>query len=224
MIDLRLGDCLEILPTLDAGSVDAVVTDPPYGLDLGVANDRRQDRSHLGKKSYASYQDTYENFVGQIVPRLNACLDLVDRAAVFSGPHLQEQRKASAIGGVYHPSAIGRTSWGFKNFLPVLFYGKAPDLNNGHYPIVHKSTATAPKVNHPCPKPLEWMLWLIKHATRPGETIFDPFMGSGTTGIACERLGRNFIGCEIDPGYFAIAQKRIAAEQSKMSLFAGIES
>lgn len=52
----------------------------------------------------------------------------------------------------------------------------------------------------------------------PGSTIFDPYMGSGTTGVACVQLGMNFIGCEIDPGYFAIAQRRIADEQAKLAL------
>jgi site-specific DNA-methyltransferase (adenine-specific) len=55
--------------------------------------------------------------------------------------------------------------------------------------------------------------------TQPGETIFDPFMGSGTTGVACMQLGRNFIGCEIDPGYFAIAQKRISDAAAQPALF-----
>jgi DNA modification methylase len=71
---------------------------------------------------------------------------------------------------------------------------------------------------HPTQKPVELMIWCIERAKIPaGDTIFDPFMGSGTTGVACVQTGRNFIGCEIDPGYFAIAERRIHdAEQQPL--------
>ena len=63
--------------------------------------------------------------------------------------------------------------------------------------------------NHPSPKPIEYMQKLVERLTKAGDTIFDPFMGSGTTGVAAIQLGRNFIGCEISEDYFAIAEKRI---------------
>ena len=65
---------------------------------------------------------------------------------------------------------------------------------------------------HPTQKPVSLMKWCLEIAElKPGAKVFDPFMGSGTTGVACMQTGRNFIGCEIDPDYFAIAQRRIAA-------------
>jgi DNA modification methylase len=63
------------------------------------------------------------------------------------------------------------------------------------------------------------MRWIVERTTRKGDTIFDPFMGSGTTGVACVQLGRNFIGCEIDPKYFAIAEKRIHEATLQPQLF-----
>ncbi len=69
---------------------------------------------------------------------------------------------------------------------------------------------------HPTQKPLAVMLWVIENYTKPGDTILDPFMGSGTTGVACVQLGRNFIGIEIDARYFAIAQKRIADAEKQI--------
>ena len=73
---------------------------------------------------------------------------------------------------------------------------------------------------HPCPKSVRWGTWLVEHfAKDKGATIFDPFMGSGTTGVACMQLGRNFIGCEIDPKYFAIAEKRIKAAAAQEVMF-----
>ena len=67
---------------------------------------------------------------------------------------------------------------------------------------------------HPMEKPVALMKMLISKTN--ADTVFDPFMGSGTTGVACMQLGRNFIGCEIDPKYFEIAQKRIEAAQAQM--------
>ena len=71
---------------------------------------------------------------------------------------------------------------------------------------------------HPTQKPVELAAHFIKLHTRPGDTVLDPFMGSGTTGVACAQTGRNFIGIEIDAGYFAIAQRRIAEAQAQLAL------
>lgn len=72
---------------------------------------------------------------------------------------------------------------------------------------------------HPCPKPLGWMTWLVELASNPWEIVLDPFMGSGTTGVACVKLGRRFIGIEIEPKYFDIACKRIEAACAQPDLF-----
>ena len=75
------------------------------------------------------------------------------------------------------------------------------------------------KNGHPCPKPLGFMERLIERATLDGETVLDPFMGSGTTGVACARLGRRFIGVEIEPRYFDIACRRIEDAQRQGDMF-----
>jgi hypothetical protein len=203
------GDCLDVLPRL-RGVEFTLITDPPYGVELGAKNDKRRDGSHLGKRGYANDPDTYGAFVSDVVPRLNAYIGASERAAVFSGPNIHEQRKPDAVGGVYHPSAVGRTSWGFKNFLPVLFYGTAPDLHNGHHPTVLRSTASCEESGHPCPKPLEWMRWLVRLATREGDVILDPFAGSGTTGVAAIAEGRKAILIEREPKYADICRRRVA--------------
>jgi site-specific DNA-methyltransferase (adenine-specific) len=215
---LYLGDCREVLPGLSG--VDAVVTDPPYGV-LAGARDSRRNGHGLAKPNYAGYDDTYENFTDLIVVPLNMALDACNRAAVFTGPHIHEQRKPDAIGGVYCPAGCGRNVWGFKRFLPVLLYGGAPDLHLGAFvPTAISSTEVAETVDHPTPKPTGWMKWLVNLTSRPGETVLDPFMGSGTTGVACHRLGRRFIGIEIEPRYFDIACRRIEEAQRQRDLFA----
>ena len=76
---------------------------------------------------------------------------------------------------------------------------------------------------HPTQKPVALMEWILLQVTDEGDTVFDPFMGSGTTGVACVKLGRNFIGCEINPDYYAIAERRIAEAQLQMPLFTQLE-
>ena len=71
---------------------------------------------------------------------------------------------------------------------------------------------------HPCPRPLDQTMELVANFTIDGGTVLDPFMGSGTTGVACQRLGRSFIGIEIDPAYHAIARRRDRAEQAKVAV------
>ena len=207
-----LGDCLEVMRGM--ARVDAVVTDPPYGVDLGSG-----DGGALHLDAYASHDDSYENFCAAVVPAIAAAIALGTRAAVFSGPHIHEQKKPDAIGGIYCPAASARHCWGFKSFLPVLFYGSAPK-RPGHYPTAIVSTETVDRttINHPVPKPLGWMLWLIGLASAEGETILDPFAGSGTTGVACLRLGRTFIGIERDPVYFKLACDRLRAEEQGSTL------
>jgi site-specific DNA-methyltransferase (adenine-specific) len=86
-------------------------------------------------------------------------------------------------------------------------------------PLEHeRGVASAGKGEHPTTKPVDLMLALVADFTDPGETILDPFAGSGTTGVACLRLGRRFIGIEKDPKYFALAVERLRAEESGSTL------
>lgn len=214
---LFLGDCREILPTL--GPVDAMVTDPPYGLDLGLRNDKRGGRHGLAKQGYASYDDTPENFLTIIVPSIAKALSLAKRGAVFCNHNLHELPKPDAIGGVFLPAAQGRHGWGFNSFSPVAYYGTAPRLNFGSRPSAISSVEAAEDNGHPCPKPLGWMRWLVGHASSLGETVLDPFAGSGTTGVAAVQLGRHFVGIEIDEEYFDIACKRIEEASRQRDMF-----
>jgi DNA modification methylase len=202
------GDCLVEMPKLIGRGIPAhaFVTDPPYGVELGVGKDMRGGSHGLAKQSYDGYEDTYENFCRVVPPAIELCLTFTRRGAAFVGPHFQELPKASAMGGVYCPAATGRHRWGFKTLLPVLFYGTDPTLHKGARPTVITSTAAAEKNGHPCPKPVEWMVWLVERVTLPGETVIDPFMGGGTTGVACVLTGRNFIGIEMSEQYCQIGE------------------
>lgn len=222
---LILGDCLEVLPTL--GPVDAVVTDPPYGVGL-----TRKTNDFRGSKFFddgasaqfsKNYDDNPEVIAALVTAAADLYLPLASRALVFPGHRMMwRYPEPSSAGTVYVPNGAGRDSWGFGCHNPVLFYGKCPYLSRGKGSYPNSATFNQPnreKIDHPCPKPVEWMLWAVNRASVAGETILDPFMGSGTTLVACVNLGRRGIGIEIDPGYFDTACRRVEAAYRQPRLF-----
>lgn len=205
-----LGDCREILPHLEP--VDLVLTDPPYGVDLGDGSGAGGDHG-LKRNRYASYSDTYENLRSVVVPAISSALAIARRGIVFvAGCHANEFPKPQAIGGLYFPSATGRHCWGFNSLGVALLYGKAPNLHKGASATVFVSTEISEKNGHPCPKPLRGMQYFARLGSIDGETILDPFMGSGTTLRAAKDLGRKAIGIEIEERYCEIAAKRLSQE------------
>jgi len=208
---LYLGDCLEILPTLP--KVDAVVTDPPYGVNFSGKTTKHTRASR-------AYPGGYVGGDSDVGPEaVRVALSLASRGVVFPGSRLMyEYPRPYEIGAVYCPSGAGLGRWGFTVCHPMLFYGKA--LAEGRQgPSGFQSFDTQPSNGHPCPKPERWMRWAVKKATREDDSVLDPFMGSGTTGVACAQLGRRFIGVEIEPRYFEIACRRIEDAQRQGKLF-----
>ena len=209
-VTLYLGDCLEILPTLAPGSVDAVVTDPPYGVEY-KGKTTKHSRNVGG-----AYERGDSNTAGpEFIKRWHG------RAVVYPGTRIAfDYPKPIEMGFVYCPSGAGLGRWGFITGHPILYYGNDPYLQKclGHRPNGFISFATQPPNGHPCPKPVQWMTFAVEKATTQlGESVLDPSMGSGTTGVACARLGRRFIGIELEPKYFAIAKRRIQDELKKVA-------
>lgn len=222
---LYLGDCRDILPTLPR--VDAVITDPPYGISLEKKTSDYRDSKFFdaGESLRAStlYADEPEHVRELIRSAIPLALAIAERAVVFSGPAmLWAYPEPASLGSVFTLAGAGRTAWGFQCSHPVLFYGKDPFLQDGKggRPNSHKDDQpNRDQVDHPCPKPVAWMRWAVNRGSRKNETVLDPFMGSGTTGIACHQLGRRFIGIEIEPKYFDIACRRIEQAQRQGDLF-----
>ena len=203
-------DCLDVLPTLAAGSVDVLLTDTPYGIEGGAGGQARQ----RGKGKYKSgeWQDTPQYIRRVVVPAIELSLSKVQRGAVMSGwKHLQAYPQAADMGSVFTPSACGRGPWGFSTSNPILYYGKSPRAGKGEKPNGFATTdGNRGDFDFPCPKPLSWMLWLVDKMAIHPSVFIDPFMGSGTTGVACAKMGHKFIGIERDRYAFDIAAARIA--------------
>jgi DNA modification methylase len=209
---IYVGDCRAILPLLP--HIDVVITDPPYGVNIGNHAGSKDTRlGMLTKGCYASYDDTPENFKSIIAPAIQDAISLCGRGMVFAVPPAMWALPApKAIGGVFLPHSVGRNAWGFSSFAHCLLYGAAPDNHKGCKSIGFVNYSVAEKNGHPTPKPLEWMTWAVSLGSRPGETILDPFAGSGTTLRAAKDLGRKAIGIEINPDYCRIAAERLRQE------------
>ena len=212
--DLWHGDCREILPTL--GKVDAVVTDPPYGISLenhGQTNARRR------ADSYAVAGDSCQG-VGLAV--LEWATSLALPTLFFASPRNPwpgEWRnwlvwdKGGAVGGGGDIRTCWKQTW---ELIQVARNGLLQGPRDEA--VIRHSVTPADSALHPCQKPIWLMRYLL---TKLGvENPVDPFMGTGTTGVACMNLGRRFIGIEIERRYFDIACERIAAAQSQQRLFA----
>jgi site-specific DNA-methyltransferase (adenine-specific)/modification methylase len=210
---LYLGDCLEILPTL--GLVDALVTDPPYGVALGDCKNNNRERN-----GYESFSDTPEYVAASVVPAVMMALAIAKRGLLTPGiRNMWCYPKPKHVGSIYYPAAAGCNSWGFSCWQPIFFYGNDPHGGKGSKPDSFQSTEAAEANGHPCPKPIRQMIWMLNRASLAHETILDPFMGSGTTGVAAIQLGRKFIGIEREPKYFKIACERIEQAVAQGQLF-----
>jgi DNA modification methylase len=217
---LICADCREVLPTL--GKVDAVVTDPPYGVMLGeVKNGQARAKQ---QQCYQDFSDTEENVVKNVVPIIRQMIERIGRVVLTPGLRCAwHYPKPDDIGAWFIPAAISRSKWGFATSQPILYYGKDPRAGKGSTATGINMMATSDEVDHPCPKPVRFMMWLVNKASMPDETILDPFMGSGTTGVAAVQMGRRFIGIEREEKYFDIACKRIEDAQRQGDMFIGAQ-
>jgi site-specific DNA-methyltransferase (adenine-specific) len=204
VIWLQGGDCLEMMP--DPTSVDAVITDPPYGIALSD-----HSPSFSKRKRPPDMRGDLDQRAG------NEVLKWAEKAAlptaVFASPYLPWPGrwrnllvwdKGPAVGRGGDPATCWKRTW---ELIQVARNGR---LRKGRTESVIREFVRPDQYSlHPAAKPVALMVTLIEQLSNPGDTIFDPFMGSGSTGVACVMTGRNFVGFEIDPDYFAIARVRI---------------
>lgn len=198
---LHLGDCRDFMRGMEAWSV-VTVTDPPYGLGDRMSGGDSGEWS----KGWSVAPQWDKETSGAVILLPDFC-------------------KCIIWGGNYYDLPPSR-GW--------LIWDKIQEHSSGHAELAWTNldipirtfrmsrVEAYSKMNkeHPTQKPLALMRWCIELVSVPGDVIFDPFMGSGTTGVAALQLGRKFIGCELDAGYFAIAQRRIEQAAAQPLLIA----
>lgn len=206
---LYLGDCLQVVPTLSA--VDAVITDPPYGInqDKGMGGG--------GYDSTGKYKRKPRNYAGGWDSEAPAADTLV--AVIASA------EKVVIWGGNYLSLPV-HGKWLVWNKCQVMPTYSDAELAWTNLPGVsvemftyHCNKARMEAGLHPTQKPVALMAWCMEKASlADGAKVVDPYMGSGTTGIACIRTGRKFVGIEKDAGHFATAVERITRELQQQTL------
>ena len=210
---LYLGDCIQILPTLD--KVDAVVTDPPYGIGETGSNSRQSvGMSRLCTKTRIVHYKKAD-WDDKTIPEFIPLIESIPERIIFGGNYYDlpptpcwliwdKENGASDFADVEMAWTNIKGAARLKRFMW-----------NGMM-RARKET----RGDHPTQKPVTVMEWCIQRFKMSPMTILDPFMGSGTTGVACANLGRKFIGIEICEDYFQIACERIEAAQAQLRLFA----
>ena len=212
-ITIYHADCRDLLNSL---VWDVTITDPPYGVGLVTkTSDYRQSRNFDNGASlqastlYADDPTSIRQLITDVAPVITS-----PRAMIFCGTRLMwSYPPPTAIGCVFTPNGAGQSSWGFQCFHPILYYGKDPYLvdQRGSRPnSIRTEQPNRESFDHPCAKPIRWMTWAINRASRPGETVLDPFMGSGTTLVAAKLDRRRAIGIELEERYCEIAANRLA--------------
>ncbi len=198
-VELYLGDCREILPTL--GKVDAVVTDPPYGLG---------DKWQGGKAKWPLHHQDGMKWDATTVASVLDLPSIASHSIIWGG-HLYALPPRS--GWLVWDKIIRNFTSGVMEFAWSTLDQPIKAMN-----YAHGELASEGKV-HPTQKPVPLMKWCIEQLPPECVVILDPFMGSGTTGVATVKLGRKFIGIEIEPKYFDIACKRIQAALDAPDMF-----
>lgn len=225
------GDCLEVMKELPDNCVDLVLTDPPYGrTNLEWDIFPTESLKHLCRlaKSQIIFSDIYlmcelvqslDNFRYEWVWDKKCVTNIVNANKMPLRCHeyilcfgdleytpIKTGNSGSPFGQIKKTTAIGTMSNGLdENAQSGVGYPKSIIT------IMRPNNLTGGGL-HPTQKPVGLLKYLIQTYTNQGDTILDPFLGSGTTAVACKQLGRNFIGVEINPEYCAIAENRLRQE------------
>lgn len=237
--DLRMGDCLEIMPTIEAGSVDMVLCDLPYG-----TTQNKWDSVIPLDRLWAEYRRICRGAIVLTATQPFSSVVVASNLRDFKYEWIWQKSRVTGVLNAkrqplrqheavlvfaaksppYNPQGLVEcdrmTSTGISGDGSSKNYGKITKTSDGKYkqtqtgyPRSILSIASEGATVHPTQKPVALMEYLIRTYTNPQETVLDNTMGSGTTGVACRNTGRNFIGIERDPAYFAIAERRIRDER-----------
>ena len=222
-IELLHGDCLDLLPKIPEGSINSIIADPPYFLGMthngqkGVFNDLA-----ICKPFYEKLFSEYKR-----VLKPDGCVYFFCdwRSYAFYYPIFDKILKVHNLLIWIKHGRPTQCRYGYGNEF-VIFSGKIKtacitNVISGVNSFNHGASKTNGEKSHPTQKPIALIEKFITDSTEVGDIILDTFTGSGTTGVACIRTGRKFIGMEIDGRYFEIAGKRIktALQEQKQDLF-----
>ena len=228
-VEMRLGNMLDILPEI--GAVDAIITDPPYEDELHKAvgrirrNDGREMISDLGFAGVNNDRAEYARLMCEVSTGWVIAFCLAEGVRAWRDDMQANGAKCDTTLAWVKPDASPRfngqgAARGFECAVTA-WCGKGYRSWNGggRRGVFTHCVNSGRQGEHPTEKPLPLMIEIIELYTDPGETICDPFCGSGTSGVAAVKLGRNFIGIEQDPKWFDLSCRRISDALARPDLF-----
>jgi site-specific DNA-methyltransferase (adenine-specific) len=220
---LHHGDCLEVMAGMEAGSVDAIVTDPPFAFAGGLSN---------GQTSVADDQ-FFRFWWKEVCRHLERVLkptgegfiwcDWRTATAFADGFCVPQKYTWRAAQMLYHYREMPGMGTPFRSSVDMILYVRGPKARSSRIPntthnFISRYWYYGKHDNHPAEKDTSIAATLLGWCSDPGDTVLDPFTGSGTTGVACAKEGRDFIGIEREAEYVEIARRRIEAAAAQLTL------
>jgi len=191
----------EAVEQVTSGAVDLCLTDPPYGIGDSASD----------KNEYRTHDDSVEN-LQKIIAGFLPLAQAVARVVVLTSGNMNHRLYPAPTWTMawFVPAGTGTGPWGFCCWQPILCFGKDPKLaiGKGSHPDALVHTERAEDFGHPCSKPINFWTWLLLRTSEAGATIYDPFLGSGTTLVAAHSEGRVCYGMELDPAYVDVCVQR----------------
>ena len=211
---LYLGDCLEVLSNFETKEVDAIITDPPYGIGEAAGKNLSRgnwaDPTDYGNKSWDNKIPNQRIFT-QI--KRSSC-----KLAIFGGNYFPNLAPSSCW--LVWDKCNGSSDFADCELVYTNLKKAVRKLKYRWQGMLQENMKDKEIRVHPTQKPIKVMEWVIDQCDlKPDSLIVDPFMGSGTTGVAAHNMGHRFIGVEKEPDYFDIACKRIEQAQRQGILF-----
>lgn len=230
------GNCLDLMRGLPDGSVHAIISDPPYG--SGNTHLRAQNIVEETKIANDD-EDEWRELMPRFLEESARVLDKKESAILLFGEGGGPRRISNRISDwmasflefdttLVWSKGIPGLGWTYRRSHEFIFVGHRKrsklrwfDTTGAAQTVIFVARiVNATEGSHPTPKPVSLMEYLIRNHTKKGDIVLDPFSGGGSTGIACKRMGRKFIGFEIDPRWAEYSNNRISIEGEQGELFA----
>ena len=218
---LKNGDCMEFMKEIPDHSIDVILTDPPYGENIAKMGFIKSGRVKHGKAYTNDWRGHGEWDSEKLADDIISEIFRVSKnQIIFGGNFIADRLPASRCWLVWDKRKDEKYNNDFADCeLAWTNFDKPSRIF--HYlwsGMLQENMQNKEKRFHPTQKPIDLMKWVVENYTKENQIILDPFMGSGTTGIASLRMGRKFIGYEIDEKYFNIAKERIESESKQFKL------
>ena len=230
-LQLMRGDCMEMMKQIPDKSVDLVLTDPPYGIDYQSCWRKEKEKRH---KKIENDKTTFLQFIKEI----QRIIKTDGAVVIFSRWDVQQKFMDEMEKWNMKPKGVLiwqkggggmgdlRKAWALDYETAIYWTNKEFKFQNGRpaSSVLKVAKVPAEKLTHPNEKPVELLQIIIREMCKKDGTVLDCFMGSGSTGEAARKSGRNFIGIEIDEQWYEFAQKKINAQAEQINMMSMLEA